>query len=327
MQTKILIIKLGYSETLDQEIGKVVSLGDVLRATVILWALREKYPDSHISWVVSQEAEPLLIGNSFIDRVLVWDQFIPFQLMREKFDILINLEKIPGVCAVADMIDAWTKYGFRFDSQKGAYDAYEKGLRFIDYIESKKTDKAKDAWQQVLVEMLGGVEWNEQRYIIGYQPKSAVTFDVGLNFQVGTKWPTKGMPIESWKRLEDRLLQAGLLVSWQQGQTNLYEYMEWIHSCRIIVSSDSLGLHIAFAYNRKVVGLFGPTDPSEIYLYDGSKMIRSNCACTEMPCWSPSCLSGSNCMCNMDIDMIATEVGRIMTQFHPVACSKIGNVI
>jgi len=41
MQTKILIIKLGYSETLDPEIGRVPSLGDVLRTTPILHALRE----------------------------------------------------------------------------------------------------------------------------------------------------------------------------------------------------------------------------------------------------------------------------------------------
>ena len=42
---KILIIKLGYSETLDQEIGRIPSLGDILRTTPILWALKEKYPE------------------------------------------------------------------------------------------------------------------------------------------------------------------------------------------------------------------------------------------------------------------------------------------
>ena len=40
MKTKILIIKLGYSETLDQDIGRVPSFGDVLRTTPILWALK-----------------------------------------------------------------------------------------------------------------------------------------------------------------------------------------------------------------------------------------------------------------------------------------------
>ena len=99
-EKKILIIKLGYSETLDHEIGRVPSLGDIVRTTPILWALKEKYPSSHITWLVSLDAEPLLDKNEMIDRVLIWDEFVPFQLMREKFDILINLEKIPGVCLI-----------------------------------------------------------------------------------------------------------------------------------------------------------------------------------------------------------------------------------
>lgn len=311
---------MGYSETLDSEIGKVVSLGDVLRATVILRALKEKYPNSHISWVVSEKAEPLLYQNSIINRVLVWDQFLPFQLMREKYDILINLEKIPGVCAVADMIDAWTKYGFRFDSINGTYDAYEKGMRLMDYIETKKSDKLKCAWQQVMVELLGGVKWNGQKYIIGYKPKSNLTFDVGLNHQVGPKWPTKGMLIEDWRRLEQKLVSAGHSVSWQKGKGDLFEYMDWIHSCKLIVSSDSLGLHIAFAFDRKVVGLFGPTDPSEIYLYDGSMVVRSDCGCKEMPCWSPHCLTGANCMNNLDLDEIVRNVGVILENVRSQAC-------
>ncbi|MDD5436991.1 MAG: glycosyltransferase family 9 protein, partial [Candidatus Omnitrophica bacterium] len=78
MPTKILIMKLGYSETLDSEIARIPSLGDVLRTTPILWALKEKYKDSHISWLVDRQAEPLLRGNPLIDRILVWDEFVPF---------------------------------------------------------------------------------------------------------------------------------------------------------------------------------------------------------------------------------------------------------
>ena len=324
MPPKILIIKLGYSETLDPEIGIVVSLGDVLRSTVILWALKEKYPDSQISWAVSAEAEPLLAGNKFIDRILVWDQFLPFQLMREKFDIVINLEKVPGLCAIADAIDAWTKYGFRFDSQTGSYDAYEKGLGFIDYIEHKKSDPNRGAWQQVMIEMLGGVEWKGQKYIIGYEPKTKVTHDVGLNYLVGSKWPSKGMPIEGWQILGKKLQAYGISVSWQQGTGNLYEYMDWINSCKVIISSDSLGLHIAFALGKRVVGLFGPTDQSEIYLYDESVVLRSDCGCPDMPCWSARCLTGLVCMCNINNDKIVEEALNILALHHdeayPMAC-------
>jgi len=54
---------LAIQKTLDPEIGKVPSLGDVLRTTPILWAVKEKYPDSHITWLVTENAEALLKEN------------------------------------------------------------------------------------------------------------------------------------------------------------------------------------------------------------------------------------------------------------------------
>lgn len=295
MDTKILIIKLGYSETLDPEIGRIPSLGDVVRTTPILWAVKEKYPNSVISWLVSEQAEPLILGNPLIDRILVWDNFVPFQLMKERFDVLINLEKIPGICALSDMIDAWVKYGFRFDSNAGRYHAYEKGLDFINYIESKRSNSSRGYWQQALIEMLG-VPWKEQPYSIGYTPKTQETFDVGFNVEVGSKWPLKALPMETWKELELSLIKRGYSISWQQGTMNLNEYMDWINSCRIIITNDSLGLHLAFMFNKKIIGLFGPTDPNEVFFYYGCKLILSPTPCNLMPCGSSRCQTGLNCM-------------------------------
>jgi heptosyltransferase-2 len=312
MGTKILIIKLGYSETLDAEIGKTPSLGDVLRTTPILWALKEKHADSHITWLVSEQAEPLLHGNRFIDRILVWDEFVPFQLMREKFDVLINLEKISGVAALSDIIDAWTKYGFRFEGIDGNYHAYERGLTFIDYIEEKrKTNRAKDFWQKVLIEMIG-VEWKAQEYIMGYEPKTDVIYDVGLNYKVGSKWPTKSMSEDNWRIIGNKLISAGFKISWQQGLEDLYAYMDWITSNRLIITQDSLGLHLSFALKKKVIGLFGPTDAKEVHLYDGAKAIDSLAACEYMPCYSPKCLSGLNCMDMMNMDEVVESVKHLL---------------
>lgn len=307
MFTKILIMKLGYSETLDPEITRIPSLGDVLRTTPILWALKEKYPDSKITWLVDRQAEGLLRGNPLIDRILVWDEFVPFQLMKEKFDVLVNLEKIPGVCALSDIIDAWVKYGFRFDSVNGIYHAYERGLDFIDYIEKKKIGKSRDCWQKILIEMMGA-EWKGQEYIIGYKPKLGKTYDVGLNYTVGSKWPHKAMSVEKWQKLEKELTKEGYKVSWQHGADDLYEYIDWINSCGIIISNDSLGLHIAFALKKKVIGLFGPTDSKEIYFYGKGKVVRSGEKCKHMPCYKIECVSGKRCMEKIDIRDIINRV-------------------
>ncbi len=210
-RNKILIIKLGYSETLDPEIGEVSSLGDVLRSTVIL----HKFKKDHVTWLVDKKAYPLLEGNKYINRVLIFNLMTVLQLMSEKFDTVVNLEKVPGICALADSIKGWRRFGFRFDEVIGesqVYDRSEHVLEICKDIQIKKHHR--DRWQQAIMEMVGGT-WNKEEYLLGYKPKSKLQFDIGFNWAVGSKWPNKAWPKEYWERLEE-LLKGKASCSWQQ---------------------------------------------------------------------------------------------------------------
>lgn len=271
---KILIIKLGLSETLDPEIGRISSLGDILRTTPILPVLKEKYHDSNITWLVDEAPYPLLKDNPYLDRILLWDSFVGFQLLAEKFDIVINLEKIGGLCAITNHINAWKKYGFRFDEMSGNYSVYEGSEYALDLCTKHEIKKNNNkTWQQVLIEMIGG-EWTMQPYVLGYKPKSQVQFDIGFNYKVGPKFPEKAWGDENWKALEGELLACGTSVDWQQGLNNLYDYIDWINSCKVLVTNDSLGLHIALALGHPVVALFGPTNAKEVHMYNHSICIQ-----------------------------------------------------
>ena len=104
-----------------------------------------------------------------------------------------------------------------------------------------------------------GRRWTESdEYVVSYQPKSAVKYDIGFNWVVGTKWLNKAWPKSHWKKLEG-LLKRNYSISWQEGLGDLFEYMDWIHSCHLIVTNDSLGMHLAIALKKKVVVFFGPT--------------------------------------------------------------------
>ncbi len=287
---KVLIVKLGYSETLDPEIGRVSSLGDVLRTTVIL----HHFQDSHITWLVDEKALPLLEGNPFIDRTLLYDLSSALQLQRERFDTVINFEKVPGICALADSIDAWRRFGFRFDAESGqasAYDRCEQVFTLCQDPEVKK--KHAEPWQKILVEAIGA-EWKEQPYILGYQPLGEVVHDVGLNHAVGGKWPSKAWPEDHWRRLAD-LLEPGYSVTWQRGFDDLREYIEWIHSCRALITCASLGRHLALALEKTVTVLYGPTNANETFLYGrGIGIYPSGYHC--LPCLSPTCTEETHCM-------------------------------
>ena len=146
----------------------------------------------------------MIEGNPFVDKVLVWDEFLPFVLMRERYDMVVNLEKIDGICALTDMINAWEKVGFRFNLESGEYDTYMQSMMAKEYIRNKDYSGQRDIWQKILLSMLG-FDWKEQEYSLGYQPKNDVVHDVGFNYKVGSKWPSKSLPEDKWKELETRL--------------------------------------------------------------------------------------------------------------------------
>ncbi len=55
-------------------IVKLSAIGDVLMATPVARALREAFPDSFIAWVVERKSADVVIGNPYLDEVIVWDR-------------------------------------------------------------------------------------------------------------------------------------------------------------------------------------------------------------------------------------------------------------
>lgn len=306
---KVLIIKLGYSETIDSGIGKVTSLGDVLRTTVILYP----FAADHVTWLVDEMAYPLLEGNPLVERILNYDLTSVLQLQRERYDTVINLEKVPGLCALADSISAWRRYGFRFDEQKGeaeAYDGCEKVFSLCRNDDLKRSHQG--SWQESLLQIVGA-EWEGQEYLLGYKPKTEELYDIGLNWAVGSKWPNKAWPSDKWDELK-QLLNGKYSYSMQQGMDDLRTYMDWINSCRMLVTNDSLGLHIALALKKKVVVLYGPTNPNETYFYGRAEVLYPETERACIPCLESSCSQERCCMNYISVDAVMSAVERLMEQ-------------
>ena len=288
---KVLIVKLGYSETIDAGISKVTSLGDVLRTTVILYP----FADDHVTWLVDEEAYPLLEKNPLISRILVYNLDSILQLQREWFDVVINLEKVPGVCALADSIHSAKRFGFRFDEFTGGAVAYD-GCEWVFSLCRSANLKRRHtgSWQESLLQIVGE-KWKGQEYILGYQPKTNEQYDVGLNWAVGSKWPNKAWPAERWDELKG-LLSPNYSYCMQQGMDDLYEYMDWINSCRLLVTNDSLGLHIAVALRKKVVVLYGPTNPNETFFYGRGEVLYPETDYDCIPCLGSVCRRDVPCI-------------------------------
>lgn len=302
---QVLIIKTGYSETLDQYTTGAVSLGDVLRTTVILHLFP---PETHsVTWLTDQKSLALLNGNPYIDRILTVNPFTPYQLMAEWFDIVVNFEKEPGICVVADKIPAWRRYGFRFDPSTRIAQAYDHADEAI--IMGKNPDfkrQQSKSWSSMLYEMLGA-SYEGQNTILGYRPTSKEEFEVGLNHLVGVRYPLKRWPDARWQALHDALATSNHSVCWQQGESDIETYIEWVNSCRVIVTNDSLGLHIALALGKKVIALFGPTLASEIDNRSDIVKLLPEKAC-ECDFSAAKCMRSEPCISTVEVERVMAEI-------------------
>jgi heptosyltransferase II len=273
--SKILIIKLGFSETLCPEISRESSLGDIVRTTVLLNYFKER---DIVYWLVDEKAAPLLENNPRINKVLIWNHpEVILQLQREKFDMVVNLEKTPGLCALSDSIDAHRKCGFRFNEWDGVAEANYHTERVLAIAQSEdKRNSANMYWQQHLARVIDKRWSRSDRYIMS-KPVNPILYDIGLNYQVGSKWPDKAWDMKNWYDLHYKLHKLGYNVSPQNGLDSLNNYMQWVNACRTIITCDSLGLHLALAYGKYVISLFGPSPSKEVYLYkQGDKIVAKD---------------------------------------------------
>jgi lipopolysaccharide heptosyltransferase I len=97
---------------------KPSALGDIVHSLPVLTALRRRYPEAHITWVVSRSYEALLQGHPDLDATLPFERtrarFRPLraalaqvrflrQLRAERFDLVVDLQGLlrSGVMALA----------------------------------------------------------------------------------------------------------------------------------------------------------------------------------------------------------------------------------
>lgn len=140
---------------------------------------------------------------------------------------------------------------------------------------------------------------------------------IGLNTGTGTKFETKQWPEESFlklisllhrrlaarvfllggqreKELNLRLERRSRVKVYQPGSDNsLLDFAGFISMMDVVVSSDTLAMHLAIALKKKVVALFGPTSPVEVDLYGRGIKLFAGVSCA--PCYRAKCPDGT-CM-------------------------------
>ena len=79
-------------------IVKLSSIGDVVMTTPVAKALRRAIPDAYIAWVVEDKAKDMLIGNPYLDDIIIWNRRSTSSSLRERASgLLLGLARLGPV--------------------------------------------------------------------------------------------------------------------------------------------------------------------------------------------------------------------------------------
>jgi len=309
---KILLIKLG-------------SLGDVLRTTFIARGLKEKYKHAQIHWLTLPECVGLLEKNPYIDRIFPYCLGSYTQLRITEFDLLVNLDVDTQSASLAALIKAKEKIGFGMDKNGKiiAFNSQAKEWLMMSLWDDLKK-KNKKTYQELICEIVGvGIKERRPLLMLSEGERSfAQRFAkekninhhngplIGFNLEAGARWP-KAWPKAHFLKLAsilnkklktkviifrppDSVLDerfAGLDFVVDSGvHADIRKFASLINIIDVLVSADTFALHVALAFGKKVVALFGPTSAREIDIFgNGEKIIapldcvgcyRNNCSKT-----------------------------------------------
>jgi ADP-heptose:LPS heptosyltransferase len=330
--TKILIINLD-------------AMGDVLMTTAQLPAIKRKFPESTIFWVTFKNAAPLLFNNPFVDHIYTFDTASILILQRMNFDYVLNVDKSQQSCALLNSLASKNKFGFGLNSDgkiipmnEGANYNYRLGMD--DHFKFKVNQRTGQDYLSETFELnykrddyVFEFTDEEKQFIEKYRKKVGIKKNdkvIGFNTGCSELYPNKKMTIEQHIYLIKQLLKKKYKIVLLGGPEDT-ERNKTIYSrfkgkiintptteglrrgvCyesipKVVITGDSLGMHIAIALQKFVIAWFGVSCWTEIDLYDrGVKLFQENLFCS--PCWKKQCPYGLECIKMIDLNKILGEV-------------------
>jgi heptosyltransferase-2 len=292
----------------------------------------------------------MLKGIPEIDRLLPYNLETAFQLATESFDLLYCFDKEPKATALAMNIRAVKKAGFGMNEYGGvmplnAESEYTFELGINDRLKFRQNRKT---YPELIFDCAGIPYREPQEYIItdlaeeilwaqDYLAGLAVGPDdlkIGLNTGAGDVFATKKWTEEGYARLADRFaVELGAKVLLLGGPSererndriavaarhspcdtgtdhSIRRFSGIVGNCDLLVTGDTLAMHIAIALKVPVLAILGPTCHQEIELYGRGSMIVSDFDCS--PCYLGVCPRETTCMDAISVDVVFPEAVRLL---------------
>ena len=330
---------------------KLDAMGDVLRTTSLLPVMVKAWPGTRITWITRYESVPLLENNPYITEVISYSTDALVHLSSRTFDRVINLDagKISaGMATIARakekigyilhengyvigtnaVADEWLRMGIFDDLKRANQRSYQEimcsilglpteGMKYVLELPEAEKEEGRshllklglDLNKSIIGIHTGGggrwvlKQWSEESFI-GLIPE--LLHELGHDTQI----LLFGGPLEQklnrriMDRVNDSVFDAGC-------DNEVRHFIALINYCSVVLSGDSLAMHIALAMCRHTVVLFGPTSNTEIELFGLGEKIIPDLDC--LACYKRVCDFNPNCMDSISVDMVKQAILRQLT--------------
>jgi heptosyltransferase-2 len=325
---------------------KLDAMGDVLRTTALLPDLAGEHPGTAITWITRAESAPLLENNPYVSEVVAYGADSLVHLLARRFDRVINLDAGKISAGLAALAQAPRKDGFVLDPLGHVVATNAAAQAWLETgIDDERKRRGTATYQARMLEILGlpaqpagyVFELRSEERAAGERDLVRLGLDlnrpvVGLNTGAGGRWPLKQWREEGLLELIRRLhgernVQCVLLGGPAEAERNrrlqqgagvavvdagchhpVRHFAALTACCDVVVTGDTLAMHVALALRRRTVVLFGPTSAPEIELYGLGEKVVPDMTC--LSCYKTACDFVPNCMDLISTDMVAAAVFR-----------------
>lgn len=305
-EMKILIFRIG-------------AIGDVIMTTALVRAVRKRYPDAKISYLVGKTSAQVLEGNKNVDEIITFDDEIMFkkqifkvlglirQIRKKKFDTALTLDKsrfaglFIRLCKIQKRIGFDRKGEGKNHTIKVPYDGTKNEADY--YAELGKKMDAFDGYELELPIRTEDMDWAKKE--IG-KLKKPVCISPGGAKNIGQEATIKRYT--RYDELADLLIErygSDIVLVGSKGDKEVTEkikknskYPEKIHdyagkttikqagalikNCKLMITHDSGPAHITAAVKTPLIVMFGPT-PSKRFAPKNSVVVeRKECICYDI---------------------------------------------
>lgn len=320
---------------------KLAALGDVLRTTSLLPAIRARFPDAHLTWLTEERSVELLRDNPLVDEVWSAAQGVTAaRLSTTEFDIVLCPDADLEAASFAGAARSGERYGFTVDSRGRVVALGSAAEHWFRMGVLDPLKRANEETYQTLVARALGLDPAEVREpMLEPTPQDrerareicgGFGFDgvlIGLNTGSGGRWEFKQWTFENQRGFIRRAAAEGagvvLLGGPQERELNrlLIEacdglpvfdagtdhgygrFAALVENCAAVVTGDTFAMHVATARQVPTVVLFGPTSAAEIELYGrGTKILPEGLDC--LGCYLPRCDVDPHCQARIGPDLV-----------------------